>query len=148
MDFTDEFSENTATVNTQNLNSGSNFSGNSQFLYFDRLTKYLYSFKKQPVWWTFLRWPWGVTFPSAFFYFPPAFYLLSFTFFYFPSSFFYFSSQVFYFLSPFFYFPSDFFFTTLHSLFYFPSAYFFLSLTIFCTSLRHFPPFCVFTPLQ
>ena len=78
----------------------------------------------------YLRWPWGVTFPSTFFYFP--------------SEFFYFPSALFYFPSPFFKFPFRVSFL-LPFTFYFISLQSFLLLlsTISCTSLHH-----VFTPLQ
>ena len=101
-----------------------------------------------------VRWPWGVTFPSASFYLPSAF-------FYFSSAFISFSFTVFYFLSPFFYFPLPVFqFPSLvlyfpSPVFYFPSPFFTslqqifqLPLTVFCTSFRHYFPFSVFTSLQ
>ena len=110
-------------------------------------------------------------FRAAFVLLPFTSFLLSFTifllpfrlFFYFPSPFFFTSLYTFFFFSSsFFLFPWRLFFTSIQTffffpfnVFYFPSLFFtslqyifLLPLTVFCTSLRHFSPFCVFASLQ
>ena len=102
-------------------------------------------------------------FRAAFVLLPFTSFLLSFTIFLLPFRlFFYFSIYSFlllfiiFFISlkTFFYFHSDFFFFPFN-VFYFPSLFFtslqyifLLPLTVFCTSLWHFSPFCVFASLQ
>ena len=107
----------------------------------------MHSFKKQPVWWTFLRWPWGVTFPSAFFLLPSSIlltflhlFLLPFTIFLllFPS--FLLSFTIFFTsLQTFFLLPFTLFFTSLQHIFSFPSPFFVLLFGISPTSVFLLP---------
>ena len=96
------------------------------------------------------------TFFHHFFTSLQTFFLLPFTFFFYFSIYFFLLPFIIFFISlkTFFYFHSDFFFFPF-TVFYFPSLFFtslqyifLLPLTVFCTSLWHFSPFCVFASLQ